>query len=239
MSILCTICARGGSKGVLAKNSRIVAGKPLIAHTIELAVNCSLFDHVVFSSDCSILMEIASQYGASVFFKRESSLASDHAAKIPVIQDAHLRSSAYFKKPFDVHFDLDATSPLRTNEDLFKAYELFLSTDSDLTVSGMAARHSPYFDMVEENSDGWIQLVKPTEEQVVSRQNSPRCFELNASLYIWKSEALLSGQELFVPKTSLYEMSPEKSIEIDTEFDLFMVEQILLGKWDDWRTKDE
>ena len=144
MTILCTICARGGSKGVTGKNSRLVAGKPLIAHTIDLAVKCDLFDHVVFSSDCPKLMNIAKEHGASVFFKRDSSLASDTAAKIPVIQDAHLRSTDYFNKSFRVHFDLDATSPLRTEGDLLNAYELFLSTDSDLTVSGMRARHSPF-----------------------------------------------------------------------------------------------
>ena len=89
--------------------------------------------------------------------------------------------------------------------------------------------------MVEENSKGWVQLVKNTNEQVVSRQTSPICYELNASFYIWKSEALLSGQQLFI----LFEMSPEKSIEIDTEFDLFVVEQVLLGKWDSWRVQNE
>ena len=88
-----------------------------------------------------------------MFSLKDSSLASDTAAKIPVIQDAHLRSTDYFNKSFRVHFDLDATSPLRTEGDLLNAYELFLSTDSDLTVSGMRARHSPYFDMVEENNE--------------------------------------------------------------------------------------
>lgn len=239
MSILCTICARGGSKGVVGKNGRLVAGKPLLAHTIDLAVQCDLFDHVVFSSDCPKLMNIAKKHGASVFFKRDSSLASDTAAKIPVIQDAHLRSKDYFNKTFSVHFDLDATSPLRTTEDLLSAYKLFSTTGSDLTVSGMKARHSPYFDMVEKNNDGWVQLIKMPEEQVFSRQKSPLCYELNASFYIWKSEALMSGQQLFLPKTTLYEMSPEKSIEIDTEFDLFIVEQILLGKWDSWRGQNE
>ena len=92
---------------------------------------------------------------------------------------------------------------------------------------------------MEENSKGWVQLVKNPNEQVVSRQTSPICYELNASFYIWKSEALLSGQQLFIPKTSLFEMSPEKSIEIDTEFDLFVVEQVLLGKWDSWRVQNE
>ena len=71
MKVLCTICARGGSKVFTGKNLRLVAGKPLLAHTIELAVQFDLFDAVVFSSDCSDLMEVARSYGANVFFQRE------------------------------------------------------------------------------------------------------------------------------------------------------------------------
>ena len=236
MTILCTICARGGSKGVIGKNSRLVAGKPLIAHTIDLAVKCDLFDHVVFSSDCLKLMNIAKEHGASVFFKRDSSLASDTAAKIPVIQDAHLRSTDYFNKSFRVHFDLDCTSPLRNNSDLINAFKLFSDSNSDLTLSGTPSRKSPYFNIVERDENRWIKLVKQTERQVVSRQEAPECFDLNASFYIWKQKALLECDQLFLPRTTLYEMPAYRSIDIDDELDMFVVEQILEGKWDDWKT---
>ena len=239
MKILCTICARGGSKGVPGKNLRMIAGKPLLAHTIELAVGFDLFDAVVFSSDCTKLMQIASNYGADVFFQREKHLASDEAGKIPVIQDAHRRSCKYFNSSFDIHFDLDCTSPLRNNSDITNAFKLFTDSNSDLTVSGTPSRKSPYFNIVERDENSWIKLVKQTERQVVARQEAPQCFDLNASFYIWKQKALLECDQLFLPRTTLYEMPAYRSIDIDDELDMFVVEQILEGKWDDWKTNYE
>ena len=237
MKVLCTICARGGSKGIHKKNLRTIAGKPLIAHTIELAVRFKLFDAVVFSSDCSDLMEVARTYGANVFFKREKSLSSDNAGKIPVIQDAHRRSCEYFQTSFDVHFDLDCTSPLRIEHDLINAFNLFTKTDSDLTISGTKSRKSPYFNIVEVEEDGWVKLSKKSNNNIVSRQQAPQCFDLNASFYIWKKSALLESTELILPRTTIYEMPPERSIDIDDSLDLFMVEQILSGRWADWNCK--
>ena len=239
MKVLCTICARGGSKGVPRKNLRMIAGKPLIAHTIELAVRFGLFDEVVFSSDCEELMDVAKSYGASVFFKREDRLASDSAGKIPVIQDAHRRSCKYFKTNFDIHFDLDCTSPLRLESDLVEAFDLFTQTDSDLTVSGAYSRKSPYFNMVEMNEKGWVKLIKQTPDKIVARQQSPRCYDLNASFYIWKKSALLKSEQLFLPRTTLYEMPIHRSIDIDDNFDLFIVEQVLEGKWADWMQNNQ
>jgi len=236
LKILCTICARGGSKGIHKKNLRTIAGKPLLAHTIELAVRFKLFDAVVFSSDCPELMKLAIDYGASVFFRRDHDLSSDRAGKIAVIQDAHRRSCEYFKTSFDVHFDLDCTSPLRNESDLTNAYKLFKDTDSDLTVTGSQSRKSPYFNMVEINDDGWATLSKEPQHEVVARQKSPRCFDLNASIYIWKRKALLESNQLFLPKTTLYEMPAYRSIDIDEELDMFIVEQILEGKWENWKS---
>ena len=90
--ILCTICARGDSKGVKNKNIRQIAGLPLIAHTINQAKECGLFEHIVISTDSDEIASVAIKYGGEVFFKRESRLASDSAGKIPAIRDALIRS---------------------------------------------------------------------------------------------------------------------------------------------------
>ena len=87
-NILCTICARGGSKGVKNKNVRLINGKPLIAHTIELAKSSDLFADIVVSTDCDDIARVASEFGAQVLFKRPEHLASDKAAKLPVIRHA-------------------------------------------------------------------------------------------------------------------------------------------------------
>lgn len=109
-NILCTICARGGSKGVKNKNIKELNGKPLIAYTIEQAKASGLFEHIVISE---IIANVAKQYGAEVFFKRSAKMASDTAGKLDVIRDAFVRSEEYYKTKFDFQIDLDATAPLR------------------------------------------------------------------------------------------------------------------------------
>ena len=109
---LCTICARGGSKGVLNKNIREIAGFPLISYTIRQAINSCLFDHVVISTDSDDIATLAIKYGGEVFFKRPDELASDTAAKLPVIRHAFVESEKHFKKKYEYLLDLDATSPL-------------------------------------------------------------------------------------------------------------------------------
>jgi len=86
--VLCTICARGGSKGVKDKNIREVAGIPLIAHSVIQARDSGLFEHVVVSTDSDEIAAIAVEYGAEVFFKRSEEMSSDTAGKLDVIRDA-------------------------------------------------------------------------------------------------------------------------------------------------------
>ena len=74
-NVLCTICARGGSKGVKGKNVRELCGKPLMAHTIEQAIASNLFEHIVISTDSDLIAEAAVKYGAEVFFKRDAAMA--------------------------------------------------------------------------------------------------------------------------------------------------------------------
>lgn len=83
---LCTICARGGSKGVKNKNVRHLAGQPLIAYSIQQAKHTGLFDYVAVSSDSQEILDIARQYGADLTIRRPDELATDTAAKLPVIR---------------------------------------------------------------------------------------------------------------------------------------------------------
>src|SRR3990167_8937178 len=118
MMILCTICARGGSKGVPNKNIRELSGKPLIAHTIEQALSTKFIDRVVVSTDAEKIANIASQYGAEVPFLRPQSLATDDAPKLPVVKHAVKFYIENLKFTPDYVIDLDPTSPLRTLEDI-------------------------------------------------------------------------------------------------------------------------
>ncbi|MCG3658933.1 cytidylyltransferase domain-containing protein [Aliarcobacter butzleri] len=223
-NILCTICARGGSKGVKNKNIKELNGKPLIAYTIEQAKASGLFEHIVISTDSDDIANIAKQYGAEVFFKRSSEMASDTAGKLDVIKDAFERSEEYYNRTFDYLIDLDATAPLRIVEDIINSFKQFKENDNDNLITAMPSRRSPYFNLVEQDKDGKVYLSKKLDSAVVRRQDAPKSYDMNASIYIWKRDIILNENSIFLEKTGLYVMPEERSIDIDNELDFKFVE---------------
>ena len=166
--VLCTICARGGSKGVKNKNIKEINGKPLIAYTVEQAIKSKLFEHIVISTDSDDIANIAKKYGAEVFFKRSAEMASDTAGKLDVIRDAFVRSEEYYKKEYDYLVDLDATAPLRNVEDIVDSFKQFIENNNDNLITAMPGRRSPYFNLVEQNKEGKVYLSKTLDNAIVS-----------------------------------------------------------------------
>lgn len=225
--VLCTICARGGSKGVKNKNIKLLGGKPLIAYTIEQAAQSGLFEHIVISTDSDAIAQCAQEYGAEVFFKRSAEMASDTAGKLDVIRDAFKRSEEYYGCTFDTLIDLDATAPLRSVQDIVDSYGQFLRDDNDNLITAMPSRRSPYFNLVEVDASGKVALSKKLSDGVVRRQDAPKSYDMNASIYIWKRDVILNENTLFLEKTGLYVMPEERSIDIDTELDFEFVEFLM------------
>lgn len=228
--ILCVIGARGGSKGVKNKNITPIAGKPLLAYTILQALQSKLFSHIVLSTDSEEIAKVGKEWGAEVFFLRDKELASDTAGKLPAIRDALLRSEEHFQTHYDVVFDLDATSPLRLVSDITQAYEQFVRDDNDILITAAPARKSPYFNLVEifeENGKARVDLSKRPTQPILRRQDSPKCYDMNASIYIWKREALLKNPSVFTANTGLFVMPEERSVDIDTPLDFEFVEFML------------
>lgn len=230
MSRLCTICARGGSKGVKNKNIRFLLDKPLIAYSIHQAKQSNLFDYISISSDSEEILEVAHKYGADILINRPSELAEDTSAKTPAIRHCVSETERLTGRTFPIIVDLDATSPLRTVQDLHDAMEYFEREDASNLITGMPSRRSPYFNLVELNENGSVQLSKQLDVPIVRRQDSPRCFDMNASIYIWKREVLFNYDTLFLPDTILYEMPEERSIDIDNEIDFKLVEIIMSSR---------
>ena len=228
--VLCTICARGGSKGVKNKNIKPINGKPLIAYTIEQAKESGLFEHIVISTDSDDIANTAKEYGAELFFKRSAEMASDTAGKLDVIKDAFRRSEAYYDEKFDYLVDLDATAPLREVEDIVKSFEQFLHDDNDNLITAMPSRRSPYFNLVEVDKDGKVILSKKLDSSVLRRQDAPKSYDMNASIYIWKRDVILNENSIFLEKTGLFVMPEERSIDIDNELDYKFVEFIMKDK---------
>ena len=225
---LAVICARGGSKGIKGKNLRMLAGKPLVAHTVEQACNSGVFDWVAVSSDSPQILSVGAAAGADFTINRPASLAGDNAAKVPAIRHCALEVEKLTGAAIDTIVDLDATSPLRSLDDIRGAVDKLERSSAGNLVTGMPARRSPYFNLVEAQSDGTVRLAKVPETPIVRPQDAPRCYDLNASIFCWKRAALMDGGDSALAEdTILYEMPDERSIDIDSEADFAYVEFLI------------
>lgn len=224
MRILITICARKGSKRVKNKNMRDLMGKPLIAYTIEAAKKWGIADRIIVSTDSKEIAKISREYGAEVPFIRPDELASDTSPKLPVIQHAVKYLKDKENEEFDLVVDLDPTSPLRTVEDLENAYNIMIQKDSINLFSVCLARKNPYFNMVELDDNGYAHLSKRIENPVFRMQDTPKVYELNASIYMYWTKYLFDMESVINKGSIIYEMPDERSIDIDSEFDFKMVE---------------
>ena len=91
----------------------------------------------------------------------------------------------------------------------------------------MPSRRSPYFNMVEQNQNGKVYLSKKLDSQIVRRQDAPKSYDMNASIYIWKRDIILHENSIFLDNTGLYIMPEERSVDIDTELDYKFVEFLM------------
>ncbi|WP_435162006.1 cytidylyltransferase domain-containing protein [Halorubrum sp. SY-15] len=226
-NVLCTICARGESKGIPNKNLREVGSKPLIAHTIEHAVAWNRQTEVVVSTDSEMIADIAREYGATVPFIRPDRLATDTAAKLPVIQHAVTEAEQQFGTTYDYVVDLDATAPIREIEDIDNCFDLVADGDAQNAYTVTEADKNPYFNMVELDEMGYASLSKTTESGVVRRQDAPTVYEMNASIYVFERDFLLQADSVHGNKTKASVMPPERSVDIDRPIDLAFVEFLL------------
>ncbi|MES3037944.1 MAG: acylneuraminate cytidylyltransferase family protein [Bdellovibrionota bacterium] len=228
--IVCTICARGGSKGVKNKNLRLINGKPLIHYSVKQALDSKLFDCVAVSSDSEEILSAAKTAGAHFTIKRPDELATDTSAKLPVIQHAMKTIEEKYGKPVEYLMDLDCTSPLRNISDIKDSFKSYKSnSEASNLITGAPARRSPYFNLVEENSAGFVTLAKKSTTPIVRRQDAPKCFDMNASIYIWRRQDLLEGKSVLGERTIIFEMPEERSLDIDSEFD-FKIVELLMGE---------
>ena len=227
MKRLCTICARGGSKGVPGKNIMPLLGKPLIAWTIEQARRSGLFPLVAVSSDDEEIGRVALEWGADLVIERPAELATDTARKVDAIRHCLEEVARRSATTFDVLVDLDVTAPLREPGDIVGAVELLETSGASNVITGAEARRSPYFNLVELQPDGAVRLAKIPERPINRRQDVPRCFDMNASIYVWHVPTFLADPSVFYPDTRLYEMPQSRSVDIDSQLDLELVELLM------------
>ena len=228
MNNICTICARGGSKGVPNKNIKLLNGIPLITYTIQQAIQSKLFSKVVVSTDSQKIANVALAAGAECWFLRPKYLSLDKASKLDAIRHAVYKAESKFNTSYDFVFDLDATSPLRKVSDIKKAFKCFVKSKASNLITATPARKNPYFNMIE-YSGTEIKLVKSIKgsSSPQSRQVAPLVYDMNASIYIWKRDSLFNDLSLINKYTVLYEMPENRSIDIDTMIDWHLVELLM------------
>lgn len=228
MNILCTICARGGSKGVKNKNIKNFLGKPLIYHTISQAKKIKKFTKIVCTSDSNNILKVAKKNKVDLALSRPSFLSNDKVEKLKVIKHCLINSEKFFKIKFDYIVDLDVTAPLRSNDDIKKIINLICSKSKvDNILSLTPCRKNPYFNMVEIKKGNKLEIVKKTNKKVHSRQKAPKVFEINAGLYAWKRKSLLKSRSLINKKTSYFIVPNARSLDIDSQLDFKLVGSLL------------
>jgi N-acylneuraminate cytidylyltransferase/CMP-N,N'-diacetyllegionaminic acid synthase len=230
MKRLCTICARGGSKGIKGKNLLPLNGIPLLVHSLNHAKDTHLFDVIAVSSDSEDILQVASDWGCEFLIQRPSDLASDEAAKLPAIRHCVSEVERLTGTSFDTLVDLDATSPLRNCDDIRGAVALVENNKAGNVITVTRARHSPYFNMIEVDENNVLKLCKQTTQAIKRRQDAPECFDMNASIYVWSHESLFGRKTLFNADTRAHVMPEERSVDIDSELDFLFVEFLMKRK---------
>lgn len=228
MRTVAIICARGGSKGVPGKNIRLLAGKPLLAYTIEHALACKGIKRTIVSTDSDEIAKVAREYGAEVPFMRPKELATDQISKIPVLQHAINFIEKEEGKKLDIIVDLDPTSPFREVSDIERCLETLKKKDTDSVVTIYEAHHNPYFNMLEEKGD-YLVLSKKPKKPILRRQDAPRVYQMNACVFaVWRNMLMKKGT-YFTNKMRGILMPIERSLMIDTEYE-FKIADFLMSE---------
>ncbi|WP_094603871.1 N-acylneuraminate cytidylyltransferase [Sporomusa silvacetica DSM 10669] len=222
INIIAIITARGGSKGVLRKNVRDLNGKPLIAYTIEAAKKCKWINSVVVTTEDEEIKAVSRMYGA-VIVDRPNELATDHALSRDVVIHA---LEVIEKKALPEYFVLmQPTSPLRTSDHLDEFISKFLTSGSASGISVVQCEHHPYKVLVDQ--EGIFQPIKGWNFMEQPRQVMPKAYRPNGAMYILSPKDFRMFERFYVEPVYLFPMETEVSIDIDSELDLLIAQQIL------------
>ncbi|WP_046174416.1 acylneuraminate cytidylyltransferase family protein [Domibacillus indicus] len=216
--ILAIIPARGGSKGVPRKNIRELAGKPLIAWTIEAAKQSVYIDRCIISSDDEEIIEIARQYECEVPFVRPAALAQDDTPGIEPILHALSELAGY-----DIVMLLQPTSPLRTTEDIDRCIETMIINEASVCVSVTEPDKSPFW-MYTTTDDNQMRPLIPQENPAVRRQDLSAVYVLNGAVYVAETDWLIKTKSFLTDETTAYLMPKQRSFDIDTDEDFLLCE---------------
>ena len=219
------IPARSGSKGLPNKNIRLLNEKPLMAYTIEAAKESGIFDEIMVSTDSTEYANIARQYGAEVPFMRSSENSRDASSSWDTVKEV---ISKYMEKGilFNDFCLLQPTSPLRTAEDIQRAYRMFDEKAATAVVGVCECEHSPLWSNTLNSNMELKDFVKP--QDYLQRQKLEKFYRINGAIYIVNVNEFLKDMFIYREGSYAYVMPTERSIDIDNLLDFKIAEALLL-----------
>ena len=227
MKTIAFIFARGGSKGLPGKNVKLLNGTPLIAYSINIAKAMKEIDEVIVSTDDEVIAKVAKEHGASVPFLRPESLAKDESDEFLAWKHA-VGWVLENKGNFDVFISLPATSPLRNSDDVRKC--LATLTDSvDMVLTCKDADRNPYFNMVKQGQEGFVELVN-AEEKIFRRQDAPEVYDLTTVAYVCRPSFILQNNHVLDGKTKTVFIPKDRAVDIDDKWDFMFAELLMKEK---------
>jgi CMP-N,N'-diacetyllegionaminic acid synthase len=225
MNILIVICARGGSKGIPGKNIKPLNGRPLIAYTIDVAKQfASKYNaDIELSTDSEEIKSVAVQCGLVTSYTRPENLAGDKVGKLDAIYHVLGYTEKRKKKKYDFVVDMDVTAPLRNLFDLEMALKQLIENKEALNIFSVSpARRNPYFNLVEMRDDGFFHTVKDGT-QFLTRQSSPKVFDMNASFCFFKRKYFEEGWKTGTTSKSLAYIVPHVCFDLDEPEDFIIM----------------
>ncbi len=214
--MIAIITARGGSKGLPRKNIKLFDGKPLIAYTIEAALNAKNISRVIISTDDDEIASVSKEFGAEVPFMRPDSLATDNATTLDVLKytiqkledDEHISISDFVL--------LQPTSPLRNSKHIDEAIDLFNEKDAYSVISCCKEEHPIFWNKFVTEQGKFENIFD--KDFIENRQNIRDTYRPNGAIYVFNKLVLTTGR-YYESNTYAYIMDRHFSVDIDTILD--------------------
>ncbi|MBC8488381.1 MAG: acylneuraminate cytidylyltransferase family protein [Bacteroidetes bacterium] len=220
------IFARGGSKGVPGKNTKKLSGKPLLAYAIEIAQNIKSIEKIFVSTEDDKIASVAKEFGADLI-PRPIDLAQDDSPEWLAWRHA-IQWLEERGNNFDIFLSLPTTSPLRNKEDVTKCLK-YLNEKTDVVVGMTEAVRNPWFNMVQEEENGYLKILMESERSYERRQDTPKIYDLTTVAYVTRPGFIKVATGVFEGRVRGVEIPAERALDIDTEFD-FKIAELLMSQ---------
>ena len=225
---LCVIPARGGSKRIPKKNIRLFYGKPIIAYTIEAAINSNLFSEIIVSTDDLEIAKISKDFGAEIPYMRNSSLADDFTMPSLVTLDV-LEHLDPLHNQIDFIAQLMPICPLRDTQDIINSFNHFIKSKSDSQISiSRYGWSNPWWAMKKDENNVLYPIFM--EHMKKRSQDLPELFCPTGAIWWIKAETLRREKTFHCPHKTGWEIPWDHAIDIDTEDDWKMAENLMKKK---------